>query len=298
MAQKEIDQETENTSEVKDKKSLREERKRLKAEQKAQKKEAKRRAKELDMEEEALDEDDSGSTPMLLVTLVIVVIWIAILALLIKLDVGGFGSTVLRPVLGNVPVINKILPEEKMSQGGSSGSGSDEDYYGYKNLEEAVDQIKWLELELETAQSENASNKERMEELEAEIDRLKTFEDNQVAFEEIKNEFYDEVIYSDKGPGAEAFIEYYESMDPATAEKLYKQVIAQEQVSSEVQDYANAYAEMKPKAAAAIFEAVQDDLDLAAKILGAMGSDDRGAILGAMDEEVAARLTKIMDPES
>ena len=52
------------------------------------------------------------------------------------------------------------------------------------------------------------------------------------------------------------------------------------------------------KEAAAIFEAMQDDLDLAAKILKTMDAENRGKILGAMDEEVAARLTKIMDPES
>ena len=138
----------------------------------------------------------------------------------------------------------------------------------------------------------------RIQELEAEIDRLRTFEDNQVAFENIKNEFYNEVIYSDKGPGADAYIKYYEAMDPATAENLYKQVVAQQQVDSKVQDYANAYAEMKPAAAAAIFESMQDDLDLAAKILNTMGVDDRGKILGAMDAEVAARLTKIMDPDA
>ena len=65
-----------------------------------------------------------------------------------------------------------------------------------------------------------------------------------------------------------------------------------------MKEYASAYASMKPKEAAAIFEAMQDDLDLAAKILGTMSADDRGKILGVMDQEVAARLTKIMDPES
>ena len=55
---------------------------------------------------------------------------------------------------------------------------------------------------------------------------------------------------------------------------------------------------MKPKEAAAIFEAMQDDLELAAKILNTMSAEDRGKILGVMDQEVAARLTKIMDPDS
>ena len=130
------------------------------------------------------------------------------------------------------------------------------------------------------------------------IERLKTFENNQIAFEKIKNEFYNEVIYSDKGPGADEYIKYYESMDPATAAQLYQQTIQKEQTDSQVKDYAAAYAAMKPKEAAAIFEAMQDDLDLAARILNEMSSDDRGKILGVMDSEVAARLTKIMEPNS
>lgn len=294
----ELDAESENLEEITDKKRLKEEKKRLKAEQKAQKKEAKRRAKELDAQEEELDEEsEGGSGPIVLVTFIIVVIWIAILALLIKLDVGGFGSGVLRPVLQNVPVLNKILPAEKMA-GSGGGEDSQEEYYGYTNLKDAVDQIKRLELELENAQNGSSNTEKRIQELEAEIDRLRTFEDNQIAFENIKNEFYNEVVYSDKGPGADAFIKYYESMDPATAEKVYKQVVTQEQTDSKVQEYASAYAAMKPKEAAGIFEAMQDDLDLAAKILNTMAADDRGKILGVMDKEVAARLTKIMEPES
>lgn len=293
MAGKEKETEVETMSGADDRARLKEERKKLKEEKKAQKKEAKRRARELDAQEDELEEGDSGNAPIMFVTFLIVVIWIAILALLIKLDVGGFGSTVLRPVLQNVPVVNKILPAEKMPGAGKNGDA----YYGYKSLEDAVEQIRRLELELENAQSGEASSNERMKELEAEIDRLRSFENNQIAFEDIKNEFYEEVIYSEKGPGADAFIKYYESMDPATAEKLYKQVVAQQQVDQEITDYANAYSEMKEKQAAAIFEAMQDDLDLAAKILETMDAKSRGKILGAMDPEVAARLTKIMNPE-
>ena len=49
--------------------------------------------------------------------------------------------------------------------------------------------------------------------------------------------------------------------------------------------------------AAAIFEDKADNLSLAAKILNAMSADDRGAIMGVMDAEVAAKLAKIMDPD-
>jgi flagellar motility protein MotE (MotC chaperone) len=75
-------------------------------------------------------------------------------------------------------------------------------------------------------------------------------------------------------------------------------VVQQLEADEEIQNYAQAYAEMKPKEAAGIFEEMTDDLELAAKILNQMSAEDRGKILGVMDPEVAARLTKIMDPDS
>ena len=208
-----------------EKQRLAEEKKRLKAEKKEQKKEAKRRAKEIAMQEEELGEDEiGGGVPVFLVTALIVVVWIAILCLLIKLDVGGFGSGVLTPVLKDVPVISKILPtannEEMVVE-----EAQDDSYGGYTNLKEAVDYITELELELQRAQSSGAESSEELESLRAEVARLKTFEDNQVEFQRIKTEFYEEVIYAENGPGEEAYKKYYESIDPATAEYLYKQVV-------------------------------------------------------------------------
>lgn len=280
-----------------EKQRLAEEKKRLKAEKKEQKKEAKRRAKEIAMQEEELGEDEiGGCVPVFLVTALIVVVWIAILCLLIKLDVGGFGSGVLTPVLKDVPVISKILPtatEEEMT----IEEAEDDSYGGYTNLKEAVDYITELELELQRAQSSGAESSEELESLRAEVARLKTFEDNQVEFQRIKTEFYEEVIYAENGPGEEAYKKYYESIDPATAEYLYKQVVQQVEESNEVKEYAQAYSEMKPKAAAGIIEEMTDNLALAARILSVMSAEDRGKILEAMDAKVAARLTKIMDPE-
>ena len=50
-----------------------------------------------------LDKEERGGGAKILTVLIIfliVLIWLAILALLIKFDVGGLGSEVLRPVLG------------------------------------------------------------------------------------------------------------------------------------------------------------------------------------------------------
>ena len=278
-----------------DSKAIKEERKRLKAEQKAQRKEAKKRARELADQEAELEEEGSN-LPIFLTTVAIVGIWLLILCVLIKLDVGGFGSSVLTPLLKDVPVVNNILPSETPL--GQDGEEVEDEYAGYTNLKEAVDQIKLLDLQLEQEDLKITALEEENTKLKEEVTRLRTFEASQVEFERIKTEFYEEVIYADKGPGVDEYQKYYESIDPATAEFLYKQVVAQLEESKEIQDYAQAYSEMKPKQAAAIFEKMTNNLELAARILKEMAAEDRGAILGVMDSEIAAKLTKIMEPDS
>ena len=103
------------------------------------------------------------------------------------------------------------------------------------------------------------------------------------------------------GSGEEQFRvhqKYYELIDPTNAEYLYKQVVTQLQQDAKLSDYAQAYAAMEPEAAAKIFESMTNDLDLVAKILNQMNAASRGNILANMDAEVAAKVTRIMDPES
>ncbi len=280
-----------------EKKKFKEEQKRVKADQLKQKKEAKKKAKELAAEEARLSDDEGSNFPVIVTTAIIVIIWAAILCALIKLDVGGFGSGVLAPVLKNVPVVNKILPDTEKPTDDDS-EYADVDTSGYSSIKQAVKQIKDLEALLQEVQTDSAGKDEQIVALLEEVQRLQTFEDKQVEFERIKTEFYNEVIYADNGPGAEEYQKYYETMDPATAEVLYKQVVAQIQEDKETKQYAQAYSEMKPKEAAKIFENMTDNLDLAARILDVMEPDDRGKILGAMDPTVAAKITKIMEPDS
>lgn len=276
-----------------EKKRLADEKKKLKEEQKKQKKEAKKRAKEIEAQEAELSADDeSGGFFTVIATIGIILVWVAILCVVIKLDVGGFGSKVLTPLLEDVPVVNLILPNSQNSGNISTENG------GYTNLNDATEQIKNLELQLQQAQTDNLKLQEDVANLKAENARLQEFEDKQVEFQRIKNEFYEEVVYAENGPGAEAYQKYYESMDPTTAEYLYKQVIAQLQEDKSVQDYASAYSSMKPKKAAAIFEQMTDNLNLAARILKTMSAENRGDILAEMDPSIAAKLTKIMDPEA
>ena len=84
-----------------------------KAAKKAEK-EAKKAAKKADKENKSDSDDEEsggGKISTILLTLLIIIVWLAILCVLIKLDVGGFGSTILKPILKDVPYVNLILPE-------------------------------------------------------------------------------------------------------------------------------------------------------------------------------------------
>lgn len=277
-----------------EKQKLQNEKKQLKKQQKEQRKEAKKRAREIAKQEDALmDEGESNGLVTFGATLLIVALWLAVICVIIKLDVGGFGSSVLTPILKDVPLVNRILPGNSLTE-----TTNPESYGGYTNLKDAVEYIKSLELDLEQAQNASKAKDDEINTLKAEVIRLQEFEQKQVEFQRIRTEFYEEVVYAEKGPGAEAYRKFYEEMDPATAEYIYKQVVTQLEESKEIQDFAATFTQMKPKQAAQIFEEMTDNLDLVARTLKVMGTEDRGAIMGAMDPAVAAKLTKIMDPES
>ena len=273
-------------------KQLKESQKAFKKEQKNQRKEAKKRAKELENQERELDEQIDGTdASVVVVTLFIIVIWLGILCLLVKMDVGGFGSNVLTPMLKDIPVINKILPAENGIE-----SPKEKAYGGYNSIKDAVDYATDLEKQLEQVKNTNTAYSEQIEALKAEVKRLQTFEKNQVDFQRIKEQFYEEVVYADNGPGAEEYRIYYEEMDPTTAEALYKQVIQEEAVNNKMKDYVATYSNMDAKKAAGILGAMTDNLDLAAEILSNLPAATRGAIMGEMDAAVAARITRIMNP--
>lgn len=259
--------------------------------EKARKKAEKKTAKNMETDLENTEEEEGSSSKLAvaLVTLVIIIVWLAILALLIKWDVGGFGSTVMRPLLKDIPYVNRILPD-------SEDDLSTEEDYPYKNMDEAVVYIKELEQELAQAQQGSSENSAYIADLEAQSQKLKEYEANEAAFEEEKEKFYNEVVFSDQAPDIEQYKEYYESIDPDNAELLYKQVVEQQQTDSKISDYVKGYSQMKPKEAAAIFDTMTDNLNLVAQILENMDAQSRADILGKMNSDTAAKVTEIMNP--
>ena len=279
----------EEKEEVLDKKAEKKAEKQRRKEEKKREKLEKKQQAELGDENE---ESGGGKVALVFVTLIIIIIWLAIFALLIKMDVGGFGSTVLAPILKDVPYVNKILPETDEGE-----LGTEDTEYPYQTLDEAVAYIKELELELQVAQEGSSENSAYVAQLESEVAKLQQYEQNEADFEKEKAQFYEEVVFNDKAPDISEYQKYYESIDPANAEELYKEVVEQEQESQEIQDYVSTYSQMKPKEAAAIFDTMTDNLELVAKILDEMDTQSAANILGKMDSETAAKVTELMEPE-
>lgn len=275
-----------------EKNRIQNEKKQLKRDQKNQRREVKRRAKEIAKQEEALGDEEGNGLVTFGATVLIVALWLAVICVIIKLDIGGFGSSVLTPILKDVPVVNKILPGTGVTE-----TNNPESYGGYSSLTEAVAYIRELELEVERLQNASNVKDSDLEKLRAEVQRLKEFEDAQVEFQRIQNEFYEEVVYSDKGPGAEEYKKWYEEMNPSLAESLYRQVIIQLEESTKYQDYVSTFTNMKPKAAAALLEEMTD-LNEVAKILNAMNADSRGDIMNQMSAEFGAKVAAIMNPDT
>lgn len=236
------------------------------------------------------EEKAGGKLLSAVVVLLIIAIWLAILVCLVKFDVGGFGSNVLRPVLKDVPVVNKILPPA------SDEEAAKETDLPYTTLQQALDRIEELEAANTELNNTVDSLNSTIADKDSEIARLKIFEDNQAVFQEQKEAFYNEIVYGENAPDADKYIEWYNSIDAENAERIYRQVVAQQTESAEFQELANTYANMKPQEAANILQTMTNDLDTVASILSAMSAEQRAAIMGKMNAEFAANITRKLTP--
>lgn len=243
-------------------------------------------AKEDKTKEVNNDESTGGKIVTVLIVVVIVIIWLAIFGVLIKLDVGNFGSEVLYPVLKDIPVVNLILPEPVDGKKEESGE--------YDNLTEANARIKELENKLAANSNASSADNDEMASLKAEVERLKKFEEAQKSFSERVKEFDKNVVYNEKAPDTEEYKKYYEGIEKDNAEEIYREVCKDFAYSQEIKDQADMYGKMEPANAAAVLSEMTNDLTLVAKILGSMQTSKRALIMNNMSPTVAAQITTKM----
>lgn len=238
-----------------------------------------------------MDKEERGGGGKILTVLIIfliVLIWLAILALLIKFDVGGLGSEVLRPVLKDIPVINRILPDVSEDQ------LAYENAYPFKNLEEAIEVIKNLEEEVDKYREENSDYAERLAELQKEIDSLKHYEEEQDAFAKLREKFDNEVVYNEKAPSTDEYLKWYAAMYPNNAAKIYEELLEKQMIEDSIQKYADYLAKMDAGDAAAILSEMPSDIDLICRLLECMKTAFVSEVLAEMEPLFAARIENRM----
>lgn len=242
--------------------------------------------KKKDKNVEYAQEESAGSKLLtFLIVFVIVLIWLGIFGVLIKFDVGNFGSEVLYPVLKDVPVVNRILPDVE-------GENAPAD--GYTNIDEANARIRELEQELAQLKNSNTASADEVNELKAEVERLRKFEEQQSAFEQRVRDFDENVVYNDKAPEISEYKKYYEEIDPDNAAAIYKDVVKDLQYTAKITKQATMYSKMDPEQAASVLETMSGNLDLVASILDCMTESKSAAILEKMAPETAAQITTKM----
>ena len=228
-----------------------------------------------------------GTLATVLVVGGIMLIWLLLLGVLLLLDVGGIGTS-LRPSLKNVPIMKYLLPpvsEDQLIW---------EENYPFESITDAVNRIKELEVELDAATQSNKTYTDRIAQLEAEVARLKVFEDNVLAFEERVKAFDKNVVFNDKAPSIEEYKKYYEEINPTTAEEIYRLVLEQLQYDESIKEKAKIIKTMKPSQAAQVIEEMTADIEWTAKVLLSMKADESAAIFDRMDQLYAAKIFKKM----
>lgn len=244
----------------------------------------KEKIKDLEKEERG----GGGKILTVLIIFLIVLIWLAILALLIKFDVGGLGSEVLRPVLKDIPVINRILPKISEEQ------EAYENAFPYKNLSEATEYIKKLEEEVDKYRKENSDYAKRQAEMQKEIDSLRHYEEEQEAFAKLREEFDREVVFADKAPSTDEYLKYYEEMYPNNAANIYKELLEKKMTEDNIKQQADYLAGIDPGAAADILSEMPSDIDLICRLLDCMKRSIVSKILEEMEPLLAARILNRM----
>ena len=233
------------------------------------------------------DDEKKGGFLTFFIVMLIIIIWIAIFALLINLDVGGIGTS-FRPMLKDIPVVNKILPPV------SDEALAWENDLAYKDIVEANQRIKELEILVDKLTIESEDKDDEIAALTSQVNRLKELEKKMAEFEDRVYEFDRKIVFGENAPSIEEYVKWYETISPENAERIYEMAIQKEAYNATIREKANYYEKMKAATAAEVFENMTADLEYVCKLLYCMKVQSVSDILSKMDPLYAAKITRKM----
>lgn len=216
---------------------------------------------------------------VLLVTILLILGFIALTAF----NVFGLRDNMLFPLLRNVPVINNIIPEPVYTDGADIAATLAE-----------------LEARTYTLTTENALLEEQLENLNQTIEQLQRdntrLAEYEMAFEQFAIER--ETLYRNLAmENPEAFMIFFNTMDPALVEELFLDIIYAEIEWAEWQNYMASWINMSPVQVARVIESMlTTDMRLIVDVMLELPEPFRGDILNSLAPDSAAAVLRQMEP--
>lgn len=227
--------------------------------------------------EEELDElkgsTGKGKAICVAVFLVAIALLLGIIIALIKTDAGGFASTSLAPVIGDVPIVRSILPKDLQR----------------KTAKELLAEQNAQSDTSATQDTQNAGGSTDPNAAGTNGSNTASNDPNAAGANGTNGATNDPNATGTNGSNAA-------TSDPNATDSQAADSQAADDAA--IQDYVQTYTSMRPKNAAQVFDSMMpDQLKLVVKILQNMKPSQRSAILAQMNVQNASDITVEMDKE-
>jgi flagellar motility protein MotE (MotC chaperone) len=234
--------------------------------------------------------------PAWFVPILVLVIIIGGIAAVLFFNVYDIREKWIMPYLRNAPLIGATVsrwpppPEE-----GDEAEPEPVGKYSKMTEEELESLITSLEAEAEKAKDDLKTAQDKQKADADTINNLTQYKDQIEGFRAQKDAF-DEMVANGNPAG---YSEFYESVSPENAERIYREISVNNQYNSEVKRVASTLSGMdEENAAEALTNLLATDADLVISVLTVMDQESRSAILNEMTPENVARITRLMYPEN
>ncbi|MDR1440692.1 MAG: hypothetical protein LBJ10_12080 [Clostridiales bacterium] len=227
--------------------------------------------------------------------LIIAVVLAGFMFFILKMNVMGVADTY-REALEKVPLLNLALPPKE----GESPALEE------MAPEDLAEMVRKLEADKAALESQKAQ-------ADAEIERLRKFEDEYNALVLVNNEKTDSLQRQSDALAAEkktleemryelerlaaegdtaGFAKYFEGVSPEVAQEIYAQIMQQQQAGEQSKDFIKMIEAVDTKATAAIFESLGNArIDLIVETLKSMKRDIAAEIIAQLTPALAASVT-------
>ncbi|MDK2798582.1 MAG: hypothetical protein PWP27_94 [Clostridiales bacterium] len=227
-------------------------------------------------------------TKILLV--IIILLLLSLPVLIIKFNIRGMGEKS-RPLLENIPYVEKILPA-KPDPNDPKYMNKEELIKNFIEYKEKYEQINQQAIALKQDLEKLTNIKENYEKFLEDQKKLEEekmlLQQEKQQLEEDRDKFFEDVKNANKAD----FKTYYEKIDKEKAQKLYEDILKEEKVNKEIKEYVAYYENMDPENAAKIFDKISSsEMDLVVKILKYMNKEQAGEVLASMKTDIAAKVS-------